>query len=152
MNPRHHDGVNDENEVGLNNYKGIYFNDQKDNKYIDPNNGAHFKYEDMCKMLAYIKQERDHEEQKQHAIDTSINASRNSNVKQSISSFKSNNAISIETKKKQQSTQLNIPLKKSNSKSFALEHAAKLDPSKQVKQIPAKVKVAQLDQKLKDKM
>ena len=152
MNPRHQDGVNDENEVDLNNYKGIYFNDQKDTKYIDPINGAHFRFEDMCKMLAYIKEERDSEEQKRHALDAANNASRNSNVKQSISSFKSNNAINIECKKKQQNTQINIPLKKSNSKSFALEHAVKLDPSKQVKPIAAKAKVSQIDQKLKDKM
>lgn len=37
-----------EQEEDLNNYKGIYFNDDPSTKYQDPLTGAHFDYSDMC--------------------------------------------------------------------------------------------------------
>lgn len=36
------------------NYKGIYFNDDQGQKYTDPDNGAHFEFNDLCKRLNRI--------------------------------------------------------------------------------------------------
>lgn len=38
-------------EGGLLNYKGIYFGDDPNTKYTDPETGAHFEFKDMCKRL-----------------------------------------------------------------------------------------------------
>ena len=39
---------------GLMNYKGIYFNDDPNNKYTCPKTGAHFKFEHMCQLLDQV--------------------------------------------------------------------------------------------------
>ena len=36
------------------NYKGIYFDDDQGQKYTDPENGAHFEYNDLCKRMKKI--------------------------------------------------------------------------------------------------
>ncbi len=36
------------------NYKGIYFGDDQGQKYTDPDNGAHFEYNDLCKRMNRI--------------------------------------------------------------------------------------------------
>lgn len=36
---------------GLMNYKGIYFNDDPNSKFTDPETGAHFEFKDMCTRL-----------------------------------------------------------------------------------------------------
>jgi len=43
----------------LENYKGIYYGDGKDNRYEDPKTGAHFDFLDMCKRLSKIQQKRE---------------------------------------------------------------------------------------------
>ena len=45
-----------ENEEGANmmNYKGIYFNDDPNNKYTCPRTGAHFEFNDMCGRLGQV--------------------------------------------------------------------------------------------------
>ena len=43
--------------VDLNNYKGIYFEDDTE-KYTCPVTGAHFKFEDMCHRLEKIRVKR----------------------------------------------------------------------------------------------
>lgn len=35
-------------EGDLMNYKGIYFNDDPNSKFTDPETGAHFQFRDMC--------------------------------------------------------------------------------------------------------
>jgi len=39
------------------NYKGIYFEDDNE-KFQDPNTGAHFKHNDMCKRLLVAAEHR----------------------------------------------------------------------------------------------
>ena len=49
----------DENAGGnLMNYKGIYFNDDPNNKYTCPTTGAHFEFKDMCGRLSKILKSR----------------------------------------------------------------------------------------------
>ena len=54
--------TSDADNIDPENYKGIFYNIDTDNKYQDPNNGAHFKFQDMCAILSEIKQERDKQE------------------------------------------------------------------------------------------
>lgn len=49
---------NDDDANDLANYKGIYFNDDQGEKYTDPENGAHFEFNDMCRRLHRILQKR----------------------------------------------------------------------------------------------
>lgn len=43
--------------VDLNNYKGMFFNDDPGQKYQDPETGAHFEYCDMCAKLKRLQKE-----------------------------------------------------------------------------------------------
>jgi len=43
--------------VDLNNYKGIYFDDDNE-KYQCPRTGAHFKFEDLCQRMERIRIKR----------------------------------------------------------------------------------------------
>lgn len=43
-----------EKNLNLNNYKGIYFDDDNE-KYTDPVNGAHFRFEEMCRLLEKLR-------------------------------------------------------------------------------------------------
>jgi len=43
--------------VDLNNYKGIYFDDENE-KYQCPTTGAHFKFEDLCARMEHIRVKR----------------------------------------------------------------------------------------------
>lgn len=36
------------------NYKGMYFNDDPNTKYTDPDTGAHFEFKDMCGRLKKV--------------------------------------------------------------------------------------------------
>ena len=40
------------------NFKGIYYNEDPNRKYQDPETGCHFEYYDLCKRLAYLKEKR----------------------------------------------------------------------------------------------
>jgi hypothetical protein len=51
--------TSDADDIDPENYKGIFYNVDTDNKYQDPDTGAHFKFADMCAILSEIKQERD---------------------------------------------------------------------------------------------
>jgi len=44
-----------EDDYDLNNYKGIYFNDEPGSKFTDPITGAHFEYGDMCTRLTRLR-------------------------------------------------------------------------------------------------
>ncbi len=43
--------------IDLNNYKGIYFNDEN-KKYQDDETGAHFEYHDLCRRMLGIQKLR----------------------------------------------------------------------------------------------
>ena len=43
--------------IDLNNYKGIYFDDDNE-KYSCPITGAHFKFDDICRRLERIRVKR----------------------------------------------------------------------------------------------
>ena len=43
--------------IDLNNYKGIYFEDDNE-KYQCPETGAHFKFEDLCRRMERIRIKR----------------------------------------------------------------------------------------------
>ena len=45
------DSDSGEGEGDLMNYKGIYFNDDPNSKFTDPETGAHFQFRDMCQRL-----------------------------------------------------------------------------------------------------
>lgn len=40
------------------NYKGIYFNDDENQKYTCPITGAHFEFTDMCRRIKFIQAKR----------------------------------------------------------------------------------------------
>ena len=50
---------NDEENVDLTNYKGIYFDDDSGQKYQCPETGAHFEYLDMFRRLKRILTQRE---------------------------------------------------------------------------------------------
>ncbi len=45
----------DRRGTDLNNYKGIYANDDSGQKFTDELTGAHFRFEDMCRRLSHLK-------------------------------------------------------------------------------------------------
>ena len=57
--------LEDEEEIDYNNFKGIYFNEDPDSKYIDPVTGAHFTHTDMCERLSKIAELQRRYEQRQ---------------------------------------------------------------------------------------
>ena len=48
----------DVDDIDFQNFKGIYFNDDPNRKYTDPETGAHFEYFDFFKRLAKLKELR----------------------------------------------------------------------------------------------
>jgi hypothetical protein len=54
MNENESDG----DEIDFKNFKGIYFNDDPNKKYQDPDTGCHFEYNDLCKRLLELKELR----------------------------------------------------------------------------------------------
>ena len=48
----------DLDQIDFNNYKGMFFNDDLNQKYQDPITGAHFEYYDMCCRLMKLQQKR----------------------------------------------------------------------------------------------
>ena len=42
-------------DVDFNNFKGIYFNDDPNRKYLDPDTGCHFEYQDLCRRMIKLK-------------------------------------------------------------------------------------------------
>lgn len=53
---RDHDS--DIDELDFDNFKGIYFEEDPNRKYQDPETGCHFEYYDLCKRMAKLKQLR----------------------------------------------------------------------------------------------
>lgn len=49
----------DVDDLDFQNFKGIYFNEDPNRKYIDPDTGCHFEYNDLCKRLVKLKEKRD---------------------------------------------------------------------------------------------
>ena len=47
-------GNDGEGGGNLMNYKGIYFNDDPNSKFTDPETGAHFAFKDMCARLNHV--------------------------------------------------------------------------------------------------
>ena len=45
----------DIDNLDFNNFKGIYFDEDPNRKYQDPETGCHFEYYDLCKRLAKLK-------------------------------------------------------------------------------------------------
>jgi hypothetical protein len=45
-------------DIDFQNFKGIYFNDDPNRKYQDPETGSHFEYFDLCKRLSKLKELR----------------------------------------------------------------------------------------------
>lgn len=45
----------DVDELDFNNFKGIYFNDDPNRKYQDPDTGCHFEYNDLCRRMVELK-------------------------------------------------------------------------------------------------
>jgi hypothetical protein len=56
------EGSESEDDIDPENYKGIFYNMEQENKYQDPVSGAHFKYQDMYTLLSDIKLKRDKED------------------------------------------------------------------------------------------
>ena len=54
----------DEEDIDFNNFKGIYFNEDPDSKYIDEVTGAHFTHVDMCERLQKIAELQQRYEQR----------------------------------------------------------------------------------------
>ena len=52
------DADSDIDNLDFNNFKGIYFDEDPNRKYQDPETGCHFEYYDLCKRLAKLKQLR----------------------------------------------------------------------------------------------
>lgn len=48
----------DVDDIDPQNFKGIYFNDDPNRKYQDPETGCHFEYYDLCKRLTHLKEKR----------------------------------------------------------------------------------------------
>lgn len=52
------ENLNDEDsQIDLNNYKGIFYQDDSDHNYQDKLTGAHFEYNEMCKRLKKLQHE-----------------------------------------------------------------------------------------------
>jgi hypothetical protein len=49
------DNDSDIDNLDFQNFKGIYFNDDPNRKYQDPDTGCHFEYFDFCKRLVKLK-------------------------------------------------------------------------------------------------
>ncbi len=47
----------DEVDIDATNYKGLYAGEAKE-KFIDPDTGAHFQYDDLYKRIAVMKERR----------------------------------------------------------------------------------------------
>ena len=45
----------DDEDIDVQNYKGIYFNDEPGSKFHCPDTGAHFVFKDMCSRLDKLK-------------------------------------------------------------------------------------------------
>ena len=42
-------------DIDFNNFKGVYFNDDPNRKYIDPDTGCHFEYNDLVRRLVDLQ-------------------------------------------------------------------------------------------------
>lgn len=45
----------DLDDIDFGNYKGIFYEDDPTTKYQDPETGAHFDFDDICRRLCQIK-------------------------------------------------------------------------------------------------
>ena len=48
----------DIDNIDFNGFKGIYFDDDPNRKFQDPDTGCHFEYYDLCKRMVKLKQLR----------------------------------------------------------------------------------------------
>ena len=98
--------TSDADDIDPENYKGIFYNVDTDNKYQDPDTGAHFKFADMCAILSEIKQERDKREKPTKSRQLAKEQYKSQDQKASIKS------IAIESKDKPSRNKKNdaIPL------------------------------------------
>lgn len=48
----------DLDNINFGDYKGIYFDQQDNNKYTCPKSGAHFKFTDMCARMTKVQDKR----------------------------------------------------------------------------------------------
>ena len=55
MAAKDHDDIDN---VDFNNYKGIYAEEENDQKYTCPITGAHFEFNDICRRLGKISHQR----------------------------------------------------------------------------------------------
>ena len=55
LNDINKDGESDIDDLDFNNFKGIYFDEDPNRKYQDPDTGCHFEYNDLCKRLGKLK-------------------------------------------------------------------------------------------------
>lgn len=53
----------------LNNYKGMFYNDEPGQKYQDPETGAHFEYNEMCARLKRLQKELAHRDESKDSRD-----------------------------------------------------------------------------------
>ena len=58
LNDMQRDHDSDIDELDFDNFKGIYFEEDPNRKYQDPETGCHFEYYDLCKRMAKLKQLR----------------------------------------------------------------------------------------------
>ena len=123
-----HEDDNEQQPIDANNYKGIYAEgDQKNNKYIDPINGAHFEFHDMCKRLSAATKQRALVEYNSVAHEDTA-PTRNGNIIKSKSSFKPNPQILMEMRRRNKG-QISVALKKPKSTSFAFDRTIKKESS-----------------------
>ena len=45
----------DIDNIDFNDFKGIYFDEDPNRKYQDPDTGCHFEYYDLCKRMVKLK-------------------------------------------------------------------------------------------------
>ena len=57
---------NGEEKVDVDNYKGIFYNTDQENKIKDEATGAHFLFKDMCNRLLRIAKQRETEQSAFH--------------------------------------------------------------------------------------
>lgn len=57
--------ADDMDDIDFANYKGIYAEDDTDQKYTCPETGAHFEFNDICRRLQKVMQYRKNLEEKE---------------------------------------------------------------------------------------
>lgn len=60
----YNDGCEIDKHVDLNNYKGLFAEEDVDNKFICPETGAHFEFRQLVRLLEKVKLERARSEER----------------------------------------------------------------------------------------